>query len=451
MAVTLPAHLEPAFRLLGVEWLPEDEDGLRTCAAAYRACATSLQSEVHPAANGAVAHAATNNAGDHIDAVQTHWVQYNEPDSGHLDGLAASLHALADAHDLAARLIEIVKVLLRLLATYVFIALAWALATAAISGGLAAVRARATVGIMRGFARRAVATLRRKLERYFGRTLIRAVETRLRRLLGAKPPMFAAAAKTSLFRRALGPAGVLAAAEGVTFLDEERPVRHPHGPPNPPKGVPFNGEYRIGPPQEPGITFDDPWLFDPDAKPTAADYANWYKWRGLAHGEEAMPGWDDAAAALKHYLDGSGTDFEVDYDKAYKEDKSVRESVDRAIRQAQEQAERLSRESGRQEFQMTGQPLKAGVETDNWRGALGRHSIWGSGNVRIDGNQATMDITIHAHDRYNFNKYDDNGVKTGWTNQENGRFEELGWARSYTTRGQLTRTVTWTLPPARGR
>lgn len=447
MPVTLTPELEPGFRLLGVEWPKEDEDGIRTCATAYRTCATSLQREVSPAAHGAVAHAGTNNAGDHIDAVNAYWADYSEPGAGHLDSLAASLHAMADAHDLLARLIEILKLLLKLLAMYVLIALAWALASAVISGGLAALRARATVGMLRTFARQAVATLRRKLERYFGRTLIRALETRLRRLLGAKPPKFPAVAAASRLKKALGPAGMLAASGGTLFLDEERPERHPHDPPNSPEGAPFTGKYRIGPPQDPGIHFDDPWPYDPDAKPTAEDYANWYKWRGLMHGEEAMPGWDDAAATVKHYLDGSGTDFEVDYQKAYDEDESVRQSVDGAVRQAQEQAERLYRESGRSEFQMTGQPLKAKTETDNWNGALGSHSIWGSGNVRVDGNQATMEITVHAHDRYNFNKYDDNGAKTGWINQENGRFEELGWARSYTTRGQLTRTVTWTIPP----
>ncbi|MEU0571620.1 hypothetical protein ABZ297_40360 [Nonomuraea sp. NPDC005983] len=445
MAITLPAHLESAFRELNVEWPREDEDHVRACATAIRGCATALSSEVNPAAHGAVAHAATNNAGDHMDELNRRWAEYHDDGEqrGHLQALAVSLNVLADGLDLLARVIEIVKAILRLLAAYVFMVLAWAVATSLVSGGigvLAALRARGSVSILRVFARRAVANLRVKFERYFGRKLIRAVETRLRRMLGAKPPNFPAKPR---LRRSLADVGALTAAAGGAFLLAERPERHPHGPPDLPKGGPWSGEYKLGPPQDPGIRYDNPWPYDPDAKPTAKDYALWYKWRGLMRGGESTPFIGDAAAAYKHYLDGSGTDFDVDFERAYREDKGVRDSVEAAIRQAQDNAERLHRESGRNEFQMTGAPKAAlPMETKNWHNLLGHSAVWGSGDVKIHGNQATMELTVNVYDRYNFNRME-HGVKTGPINQENGRLEELGWARSFDTRGSLTRTVTW--------
>ncbi|MGW7485279.1 WXG100-like domain-containing protein [Nonomuraea muscovyensis] len=443
MSLTLPAHLQAPFGLLEVDWPPEDEDHIRGCGAAFRDCATALERETIPAAHGAVGHAARYNAGDHIDALTGHWADYHTEDqpSGHLQSLATSLHALADGCDLWARAVELVKVALTLLATYVLLALVWAASMAVVSGGLAAVKARGSILVLRVFARKAVATLRGRLEKYFGQKLIHAVETRLRRILRAKAPSFAARPAVSPLRRAYGVKGMLAASAGATWLVEGQPESRPRPPLDSPEKGPRDGRYDLGPARDPGIPFDDPWPYDPDAKPSPADYAAWHKWRALQLAEEATPGFDEAAATFKHYLDGSGSDYSIDYDKAYRDDKLIRDGVDAEIRRAQENAELLYRETGRREFQMTGEPAEIKeTETKNWEFALGRHSVWGSADVRIEGDQATMEITVHAYDRYNFNREDK------WINQENGRFETLGWARSYDTHGTMKRTVTWTVP-----
>ncbi|MFC7592567.1 hypothetical protein ACFQYP_59225 [Nonomuraea antimicrobica] len=247
--------------------------------------------------------------------------------------------------------------------------------------------------------------------------------------------------KGSRVRAALGRTGMLGASGAAAWtISQNPPTRHPHEPPTSPEKGPRDGKYDLGPPRDPGIPFDDPWPFDPDAKPGLSDYAQWYKWQALQDAEDATPGFDEAADTLRHYLSGSGDDYQVDYDRAYQDDALIRQAVDAEIRRAQENAERLHRETGNQQFQMTGEPISVkNTETKNWEFALGQHSIWGSGDVRVEGNQATMDVTVHAYDRYNFNRED------SWINQENGRFETLGWARSYDTHGSLTRTVTWTI------
>ncbi|NUW31482.1 hypothetical protein HTZ77_08600 [Nonomuraea sp. SMC257] len=443
MALTLPPALQAPFGLLHVDWPREDEDHIRACGTALRACGTALETQTIPAAHGAVGHAARHNAGDHIDALTGHWADYHADDarSGHLQSLAVTLHALADGCDLFARIVEIVKALLLLLAAYVLTALVWAASMAALSGGLAALRARGFVMMLRTFARKAVATLRGRLQRYFGHRLVHAVETRLRRILHAKPPSLPSRPAGSLLRRAYAVKGLAASSAGVAWLVDGRPESHPRPPVNPPEKGPRDGKYDLGPARDPGIPFDDPWPYDPDAKPSIDDHMTWHKWRALQLAEEATPGFDEAAATFKHYLEGSGDDYRIDYDKAYNDDKLIRDAVDAEIRRAQRNAERLYGESGRRDFQMTGEPVNIDkTETKNWEFALGRHSIWGSADVRVDGGKATMDITVHAYDRYNFNREDK------WINQENGRFETLGWARSYDTHGALKRTVTWTLP-----
>ena len=51
-------------------------------------------------------------------------------------------------------------------------------------------------------------------------------------------------------------------------------------------------------------------------------------------------------------------------------------------------------------------------------------------------------MTVHARDKWNFNKGDHDSV-TGLGDDVNGRFEELGWARSFETSGSMTKTYTW--------
>lgn len=85
------------------------------------------------------------------------------------------------------------------------------------------------------------------------------------------------------------------------------------------------------------------------------------------------------------------------------------------------------------------------VAWNEWMAKLrGDHQIYGTSNVVINGNQATMIITVRAEAMYNFNK-DAADIATGAPDNENGRFSELGWAKGFATHGELERTVTWTI------
>ena len=123
--------------------------------------------------------------------------------------------------------------------------------------------------------------------------------------------------------------------------------------------------------------------------------------------------------------------------------------MDNEIRSARREAERIYRETGQTGFQMIGDPAlatdRAGYpSTENWQKTLGDHTIYGTSEVVINGNQVTMKIKVHAEDMYNFNA-DSKDIATGAKDDENGRFSTLGWAKGFRTHGELERTVTWTI------
>lgn len=93
---------------------------------------------------------------------------------------------------------------------------------------------------------------------------------------------------------------------------------------------------------------------------------------------------------------------------------------------------------------MTGDPISIpNGSSENWQKAIGAHHVWSSGEVKVDNDgNITMVLTLHEVDKYNFNK-DMSDIASGASDNENGRFEELGWAKSFMTRGEMVRTITW--------
>ena len=201
--------------------------------------------------------------------------------------------------------------------------------------------------------------------------------------------------------------------------------------------------YRIGSPTEPPMTFDEGFVYDPNVHATAEDYLSWTWWNTKGLGAMLLrPDLVDAVAAYHRYLDGTGTDMEVNYPKAYRDDTNVRTGVNNEIAAAQADAERLVATGGAR-FMMTGDATRLGTpSTENWQKTIGQHYIWGHANVEACADKFTMTITIHAKDRYNFNR-GANDIATGWPDSANGRFAVLGWAKSFITKGKIMKKVTW--------
>lgn len=218
----------------------------------------------------------------------------------------------------------------------------------------------------------------------------------------------------------------------------------PVPPPAPglPNGTSSQG-FTVGPPTQPTFSYDED--FDWNSKePSWQDYVNAAKWKAKLEGGRALRAdLDDATAAYARYWENSGEPLRIDFAEAYAEDSTIRSGVDAEVTRARLAAQELIGKGGR-EFSMQGAPSAGNSQEENWLKTLGAFNQWSDATVSVKGDQVTMVVTVHAEDRYNFNRGMAD-VHTGAPDSDNGRFQELGWAKSFMTSGELTRTVTWSL------
>jgi RHS repeat-associated protein len=203
------------------------------------------------------------------------------------------------------------------------------------------------------------------------------------------------------------------------------------------------GNYKLGGPTEPPMSFDEDFGFDPHATATRADYWSWVKWGAMLEGSEWIrDDLVDANEAYAHYRDGTGTDLGIDYEKAYRDDSAIHGSLNNEIFSAETEAERLA-PSVEAHFTMTGNAVRInGATTEDWQKTIGAHWLWGAATVKNCGNKFTMTIALHEKDRYNFN-HDAKDIATDLPDNANGRFAVLGWAKSFFTNGEVVKKVTW--------
>lgn len=202
--------------------------------------------------------------------------------------------------------------------------------------------------------------------------------------------------------------------------------------------------YSIGIAQKPNIHWDQDFVWGSESA-TPQDALDAVVWKSKGEAALLVPGLGDAARAYLHYWDNNGEPFHIDYDRAAQEDSSIQENIDDEIRRSMAGAEELIA-SGNQSFSMTGPA--SGIEhypvTENWQKTIGGYQQWSSAEVTTSGNTATMTITVHAEDYYNFNRGQAD-IASGTPDDVNGRFCEVGWAKPFPTSGEVTRVVTWEL------
>ena len=256
--------------------------------------------------------------------------------------------------------------------------------------------------------------------------------------------------------------GLLFADRGGTPSDEPGPSPAPSPGPSPvpppssgrdapaPYGVDWpddtqhNG-FHLGTGEEPTFTWDEGFVYNSQS-PTLADYRDWAWWSIQADGAHVLrPDLDDALAMYDHYRGNTGDPAVFDYEEAYNEDASIKTDVDNEIATARASAQAFI-DAGHTQFSMTGDPHAEATypETENWQKTIGAYQMWTTSEVTVDGDTATMTVTVHAYDHYNFNKGQAD-IATGTPDQVNGRFTEVGFAKPFDTSGTITRTVTWNI------
>ncbi|MEU7996183.1 RHS repeat-associated core domain-containing protein [Micromonospora sp. NPDC049060] len=215
-----------------------------------------------------------------------------------------------------------------------------------------------------------------------------------------------------------------------------------------------SGRFCIGAPHRPVNhgPWDDDFVYDPKAKATPADIASRAKWQAYRYGCIASvragvgpcADWGDAPYMYDRYASGTGEPYVFDFAPAYDQDPFLREVIDAEIAAAQRASEQLAGKSGSHSFQITGQSqnIRSNPATERWQKTLGSFDIWASAEVTVTGDTVAMRITIHAEDRWDFNK-DAKDIATGISDNENGRFAELGWAKGFNSSGSMVKDVVW--------
>lgn len=185
--------------------------------------------------------------------------------------------------------------------------------------------------------------------------------------------------------------------------------------------------------------YDNYYPYDPNEKPTVKDYVAWQAW-SLAPLYQLFKDVPDGMKAYEHYRSGSGEDLEVDYARAYKEDENIRVQVDSVVSDTNQAVMQMIKAGKQPPFSITSEltPMTVNPSTENWQKTIGRHMVWVSSDV-IQGPDGSVVIktTVHELDRYNFNK-GDSDIATGFKDADNGRFETLGWAKSFNTYGEVS-------------
>lgn len=177
---------------------------------------------------------------------------------------------------------------------------------------------------------------------------------------------------------------------------------------------------------------------------TPKDHYNWWKWKAyLDVGARGVLDIQDAADFYEHFRDNSGTPKTFDYRRAYEEDAGVRNRVNARLNDSL-QAANEAVAAGMTETTLYSPATSEGPYpvTQNWRKTIGGHTNYTTTNVQVSGDTVTATVTVYARDKWNFDsgKYDPD---SGTPDAVNGRFEELGWAKSFETSGSLTKTYSW--------
>jgi len=206
----------------------------------------------------------------------------------------------------------------------------------------------------------------------------------------------------------------------------------------------LDGRYTIGDRTQPDYEWDEGFIYNSQSA-GPGDFASAAKWKAQAAGARVVR-WDlkDGLDAYDHYWSNTGDPWVFNYQSAYDSDASVRTNVDNEIARAQLAAEELAVFGG-SSFSFTGKASssEAYPVTENWQKAIGGYQQWSSGDVTVKGNQITMTVTVTADDHYNFNPGQAD-IASGSSDDENGRFTEIGWAKPFDSSGSVTRTITWT-------
>lgn len=191
------------------------------------------------------------------------------------------------------------------------------------------------------------------------------------------------------------------------------------------------------------IEWDDDFKHGSKAgQDTPEDWANWYKWELYRQGAGWVLLHSDSYDFYGHFRENTGTPKTFDYEKAYRDDAAIRNYVNTDLN-ASLQAANEAVMAGQTDVTLYSPKHSVpNPATENWQRTIGGHTMYTDTDVTVRGDTVTATVTVYARDKWNFDRgKSDSG--SGTPDAVNGRFEELGWGKSFETSGSVTRTYTW--------
>ena len=191
------------------------------------------------------------------------------------------------------------------------------------------------------------------------------------------------------------------------------------------------------------IEWDDDFPYGSKAgQATQEDYDNWRKWKIMQLAAAGVLQHYDSADFYGHFRENTGTPKTFDYEKAYRDDAAIRNYVNTDLN-ASLQAANEAVMAGQTDVTLYSPKHSVpNPATENWQRTIGGHTMYTNTAVKVEGDTVTATVTVYARDKWTFNRGEhDSG--SGTPDAVNGRFEELGWGKSFQSSGSVTRTYTW--------
>jgi hypothetical protein len=186
---------------------------------------------------------------------------------------------------------------------------------------------------------------------------------------------------------------------------------------------------------------------------TISDRLSFLKWDAKVTGAELLrPDLFEACRAYRRFQSATGKDLEFNYEDFILNDKAGKRTVDSALEDAIAAALELSDTQKKPDFTMQTDPIGVGSKngrfpypgTENWQKAIGAHVIWLEAKVKVEAKDDkrffTINLILHAEDRYNFNP-GDKDIATGIADKENGVFEVTGLGKEFDSKSTLKRRI----------
>jgi len=195
------------------------------------------------------------------------------------------------------------------------------------------------------------------------------------------------------------------------------------------------------------------YVYKGQREPTAAEKRSELWWNTKAFGATLIR-WDlgNALPAYKHFQGATGEDFTFDLDDYFDDDPSATTLYNSAVGIAKNSAEKLASIDGSINMTSKGYAVQYGdrrfpyPQTEDWQKAIGAFNFYMTAKVTavyVFGKiNYTMELTIHAVDRYNFNP-GMSDIATGTPDGANGVFEVTGLGKEFMQYGSYTTSITW--------